>query len=96
MCRIVNSMENPGSGSYRIQIRQQPDPAPDVAGSRSGCYRIQILMLSDPDPAKSNPDTDKPDPDPVAAGSAGYGKSHILNYKTGSGNIRILTQFLAG
>ena len=52
-------MENPGSGSYRIQIRQKQDVDP---------------VQPDLDPVNPDPDPDKPNPDPVAAGSAGSGK----------------------
>ena len=38
-------MENPGSGSYQIQIRQQPDLDPDRDPAKP-----------DPDPDKPDPD----------------------------------------
>ena len=67
-------MENPGSGSYRIQIRQKPGLDP---------------VYPDLDPVNPDPDLDKPDPESVAAVSAGSGKlwilSHFLSDNLGSG-----------
>ena len=54
-------MENPGSGSYRIQIRQKQDLDP---------------VYPDLDPDLPDLDPAKPDADPVSAG-AGYGSCRI-------------------